>query len=56
MSTSLIILISTLLALTLFSGCAQKRSTLACFKGSPACYTQQTSLSNDCPSCHAVII
>ncbi|SFV62598.1 hypothetical protein MNB_SV-14-940 [hydrothermal vent metagenome] len=43
--------------MTLFSGCAKKAQPLACFKGSPACYTQHTLDSNKvkCSNCFAVL-
>jgi len=40
----------------LLSGCATKKPTLACFKGSTSCYTQQsTTVESTCRTCHAFI-
>lgn len=57
MSSSFILFGAALLSLTLFSGCAQKKSTtLACLKGNSTCYSQQAAtLEDNCPSCHVVL-
>jgi hypothetical protein len=59
-STPLIIL--TIFSLTLFVGCSTKNQPLACFKGSPACYTQQNINTHEevtektCTNCFAVLL
>lgn len=44
-------------SLTLFSGCATKSQSLACFKGSSSCYTQEHIVPHEatCTTCFAVL-
>ena len=57
MATHLPLLLLGIFSLTLFSGCAKKAQPLACFKGSPACYTQQQINTHEvkCSTCVAVL-
>jgi len=40
---------------TFFLGCASKQPTLACYKGSSACFTQQQTVTNNCKNCVATL-
>ena len=57
MATYLPLFFMGIFSLTLFSGCVQKAQPLACFKGSPACYTQQHINTHEveCSTCVAVL-
>jgi len=55
MNTHLTLLLAGILTLTLFSGCVQKAQPLACFKGSPACYTKHNTHEVTCSTCVAVL-
>jgi hypothetical protein len=45
-----------LFSLTFFSGCSQKAQPLACFKGSPACYTQQHINTHEVKCINCVVV
>jgi uncharacterized lipoprotein YajG len=57
MATYLPLLLIGTFSITLFAGCAKKAQSIACFKGSPACYTQQNINSHEvkCSTCVAVL-
>ena len=57
MTAHLALLLVGIFSLTLFSGCAKKAQPLACFKGSPACYTQHNIDTQEvkCTTCVAVL-
>ena len=69
MTFSLPLLILSTFLLIFFAGCVTKKQSLACFKGSPVCYTQQNFNSSeatktiiydtketDCENCFAVVL
>jgi len=58
MTPTLLTLTSAFLLLTLLSGCASQKPSapLACFKGSPACYSQGEVADENCLTCRATLI
>ena len=57
MTTHLPLLLLGIFSLTLFLGCAKKAQPLACFKGSPVCYTQHCITPHEakCSTCVAIL-
>ena len=57
MTTHLALLLVGIFSLTLCLGCSKKSQPIACFKGSPACYTQHNIPPHEvkCSTCVAVL-
>ncbi len=59
MNKHLSLLFAGIFALTIFTGCVNKKAQpLACFKGSPSCITQQhvqTHKETQCKNCFAIL-